>query len=180
MLQLVTTRHQRHGSCKFTCWFSGRFSEAFGGLSCVRLLSGEKTPLCKNICCGNGCQSPFCGLRLFFAQILSFVFIIYVGEGTVVTILKMLLKLSAGGSAALSTFFLYYFSQLELGSACRKVFFQCQSNCYLLWVIKENFLKDLEAYIFFALVPLTSCLEMIGKKKKNSSIIHHDEMIVIK
>lgn len=57
----------------------------------MRLLSGEKTPLCKNICCGNGCQSPFCGLRLFFAQRLSFVFIIYVGERTVVTVLKMLL-----------------------------------------------------------------------------------------
>lgn len=70
----------RHGSYKFTCWFSGRFAEAFGGLSCVRLLSGEKTPLCKNICCGNGCQTPFCGLRLFFAQRLSFVLIIYVGE----------------------------------------------------------------------------------------------------
>lgn len=70
----------RHGSCKFTCWFSGRFFEAFGGLSCVRLLSGEKTPLCKNICCGNGCQTPFCGLCLFFAQRLSFVAIIYVGE----------------------------------------------------------------------------------------------------
>lgn len=55
---------RRRGSCKFTCWFSGRFSEAFGGLSCVRLLSGEKTPLCKNICRGNGCQTPFCGLRL--------------------------------------------------------------------------------------------------------------------
>lgn len=46
----------------------------------MRLLSGEKTPLCKNICCGNGCQTPFCGLRLFFAQRLSFVLIIYVGE----------------------------------------------------------------------------------------------------
>lgn len=55
---------RRRGSCKFTCWFSGRFSEAFGGLSCVRLLSGEKTPLCKNICRGNGCQTAFCGLRL--------------------------------------------------------------------------------------------------------------------
>ena len=46
----------------------------------MRLLSGEKTPLCKNICCGNGCQTPFCGFRLFFAQRLSFVLIIYVGE----------------------------------------------------------------------------------------------------
>lgn len=46
----------------------------------MRLLSGEKTPLCKNICCGNGCQTPFCGLRLFFAQRLSFVLIIFVGE----------------------------------------------------------------------------------------------------
>lgn len=78
----------RHGSYKFTCWFSGRFSEAFGGLSCVRLLSGEKTPLCKNICCGNGCQTPFCGLRLFFAQRLSFVLIIYVGERIMIKILE--------------------------------------------------------------------------------------------
>lgn len=46
----------------------------------MRLLSGEKTPLCKNICCGNGCQPPFCGLLVFFAQRLSFVLIIYVGE----------------------------------------------------------------------------------------------------
>lgn len=46
----------------------------------MRLLSGEKTPLCKNICRGNGCQTPFCGLRLFFAQRLSFVLIIFVGE----------------------------------------------------------------------------------------------------
>lgn len=74
----------RHGSYKFTCWFSGRFSEAFGGLSCVRLLSGEKTPLCKNICCGNGCQTPFCGLGLLFAQRLSFVLIIYVGERIII------------------------------------------------------------------------------------------------
>lgn len=75
---------RRHGSYKFTCWFSGRFSEAFGGLSCVRLLSGEKTPLCKNICCGNGCQTPFCGLRFFFAQRVSFVLIIYVGESVMI------------------------------------------------------------------------------------------------
>lgn len=47
----------------------------------MRLLSGEKTPLCKNICCGNGCQTPFCGLLVFFAWKLSFVLIIYVGEG---------------------------------------------------------------------------------------------------
>lgn len=46
----------------------------------MRLLSGEKTPLCRNICCGNGCQTAFCGRCLFFAQKLSFVFIIYVGE----------------------------------------------------------------------------------------------------
>lgn len=46
----------------------------------MRLLSGEKTTLCKNICCRNGCQTPFCGRRLFFVQRLSFVLIIYVGE----------------------------------------------------------------------------------------------------
>lgn len=38
----------------------------------MRLLSGEKTPLCKNICCGNGCQTPFCGLCLCAEIVICF------------------------------------------------------------------------------------------------------------
>lgn len=116
-IKLAVPASQRHGSYKFTCWFSGRFSEAFGGLSCVRLLSGEKTPLCKNICCGNGCQTPFCGLRLFFAQRLSFVLIIYVGE-------RIMIKNLENVPMQLSS--------LQLGCAYYCFFFMERNNS--LWV----------------------------------------------
>lgn len=74
----------------------------------MRLLSGEKTTLCKNICCGNGCQTPFCGLRLFFVQRLSFVLIIYVGE-------RIMLKNMEYGAmqSTVGLFFLFYYFSVE-------------------------------------------------------------------